>query len=129
MSQKGSFVQTETFGTHTLKIAYLDGTRYPVPYDINVGNGFSLEGTVWVCDPLDDTFTDGKVKYLGAVIASYHLDKNGLEVASTVAAVAKFKVRLNNSERKLQYMRCAFNDDIFHPGYPCPNDWVTLVSW
>lgn len=125
----GPFVQSVTFGAHTLKIAYLDGTCYPIPYDNDVGNGFSLEGTVWVCDPLDDSYTDGEIKYLGATIATYHLDKNGLEIAATVAGVAKFKLRLNNGERKLQYMRCAFNGDVFNPRYDCPNDWVTLVSW
>jgi hypothetical protein len=125
----GSFVQSVAFGRHTLKIAYLDGTCYPVAYNIDVGNGFTVNGTVWVCDPLDDSYTDGEIDYLGAKIATYHLDKRGTEIDATVAGVAKFKLRLNLGERKLQYMRCPFNGDIFNPGYDCPNDWVTLLSW
>ncbi len=128
-SKSGPFVREVAFGKHTLHISYLGGSCYPIPYDKDVGAGFSLVGTVWVCDPLDDTYTKGKIKYLGNSIGTYHLDKNGLEISATVAAVAKFKVRLNNNERKLQFMRCDFNDDIFNPGYDCPNDWITLLSW
>jgi len=46
-------------------------------------------------DPIEDTYTDGHVRYLGAIILTYHLDRDGLETSATVAGVAKFKVRLN----------------------------------
>ncbi len=125
----GLYVQTVTFGAQTLNISYLDGSCFPIPYDKDVGNGFSVKGVAWICDPADDSYTDGEIKYAGVTIATYHLDKNGLDVTSTVAGVAKFKLRLNNRDRKIEYMRCAFNGDVFHPGYDCPNDWITLVSW
>jgi hypothetical protein len=126
---RGPFTDARSFGNIKLNIVHREGVCYPIPYADDVGAGFSLEGTVYVCDPLEDTYTDGTIKYLGASIATYHLDKNGLEISATVAGVAKFKLRLNINERALQFMRCDFNDDILHPGYDCPNDWLTEVSW
>jgi hypothetical protein len=128
-NSKGLFVQTVEFGPHTLQISFGDGTRFPIPYDYTLGYGFSTDGTTWICDPLDNSYTDGKVRYLGVVVLNYHLDKNGAETSTTVAGIAKFKVRMNFAERKVQYMRCDFNNDIFNPGYKCPHDWITLHSW
>jgi hypothetical protein len=127
--RQGRMVHTVQLGNQSLQISYLDGNCYPVSYDVVTGSGFTTDGTVWVCDPLDDTHVDGEVTYDGARIATYHLDKDGAEIATTVAGVAKFKLRLQINERKLEYMRCPYNGDILHPGYSCPHDWVTLVSW
>jgi hypothetical protein len=132
-NQAGKMVQTIVVGTQTLNVSFLSGNCHLIPYpDMDVGDGFVVDGKAWVCDPLSDSYTEGTVKYPGsdgAKILNYRLDKNGLETSAVVAGVARFKLRLDINGRKLQYMRCAFNGDIFHPDYPCPSDWLALISW
>lgn len=101
-----------------------------IPYHENFPNGFSVDGILYLLNPIEDSYTTGEVKYLGNTVLTYHLDKNRLDMQSTVIYVAQFKIRLNFQAGNIEYMRCGWrNGTYFPPRYDCPDDWIVLRHW
>ena len=93
-----------------------------IPYFLTLGIE-SFAGTLYLQNPVDESFSDGAMA--GVINATYHVDKNSVEVCQEGGAF-KACVRFELGNNRVLARLCTWN--IFQFKWDC-GDWQILVSW
>lgn len=104
------------------------GLVISIPYKFDVGTAH-VAGVLYIRNPVEDSYTEGSVT--GAVIQTYHLDKNKTDASAYDPSKSLLRVdlRLSFTNRNLSTRICNRELNILHGFRWKCYGWQVLSSW
>jgi hypothetical protein len=108
-------------GSQTVAMNFAGIAATPIPYTFTIG-AVTFAGTLYLRDPLTDSYTDGF--FAGVVAGTYHLAKDHSEVCGN-NGLLQACIKLDINHKKLYGRICTRN---IRGKWDC-GDWQEIASW